>query len=60
MFNGANLTPNSDVDQDTYMFGPHERFQTNRCPTVTLAVVHPKALVLLLFIFFLLLAVIVL
>ena len=50
MFKGANLTLNSDVDQDTYMFGPHERSQTNRCPTVTLAVVHHKALVLLLFV----------
>ena len=24
-FHGANLTPSSDVDQDTYMFGLYER-----------------------------------
>ena len=28
MFNSTNLTLSSDVDQDTYMFGLHERSQT--------------------------------
>ena len=27
LFHGANLTLSSDVDQDTYMFGLHERPQ---------------------------------
>ena len=30
-WNDANLTLNSDVDQDTYMFGSHERSLTYRC-----------------------------
>ena len=28
MLNGTNLTISSDVDQDTYMFGSHERSLT--------------------------------
>ena len=31
MFNGTNLTLNSNVDQDTYMFGLHEISLTYRC-----------------------------
>ena len=31
MFNGTNLTLNSDVDKDTYMIGSHERSLTYRC-----------------------------
>ena len=27
MFNGTNLTLSYDMDQDTYMFGSHEKFQ---------------------------------
>ena len=30
-FHGANLTLNSDVDQDTYLFGLHERPPTYQC-----------------------------
>ena len=30
-FHGANLTLNSDVDQDTQMFSLHERFLTYQC-----------------------------
>ena len=29
--NGANPTPNSDVDQDTQTPGPHERSPTHQC-----------------------------
>ena len=31
MFKDANLTLKSDVDQDTYMLGLHERSLTYRC-----------------------------
>ena len=30
-FNMVNLTLSSDVDQDTNVFGPHERSLTHRC-----------------------------
>ena len=31
MFKGTNFILNSDVDQDTYMFGSHERSLTYLC-----------------------------